>query len=184
MPTSRDTDSGQAEIPDHRERKPLISASGNPTMPLPKAAKKADAAIDYGVLPELIGYQLRLAQVRVFRDFMQTIGNHEISPGLLGVLMLIEANPGLKQSEMAAAVHLDRSTMVGVIDRLERRGWVVRKAAATDRRAYQLMLTETGATLMLEFRRLVMEHEKRILAGLSQAQIDALRELLPKICPT
>ena len=138
-------------------------------------------AIDYGLLPKLIGYQLRLAQVRVFKDFMQATAAHEISPGLLGVLLLIQANPGLNQSELAAAVALDRSTMVGVIDRLERRGWVERKAAQADRRAYQLVLTASGAERLRQFTALVAEHEKRILAGLSETEIRVLHQLLPKI---
>jgi len=150
-------------------------------MPKKTSPDPAGIPINHGILPDLIGYQLRLAQIRVFRDFMDATAAHDISPGLLGVLLLIEANPGLKQSELAAAVHLDRSTMVGVIDRLERRGWVERRAARADRRAYQVLLTQAGGAQMREFRQLLAQHEQRIIAGLSPAEIDTLHRLLPRI---
>jgi len=87
---------------------------------IPAASKKSD--VDYGLLPGLVGYQLRMAQIALFRDFAQGPGGEDVTPGLFGVLVIIEANPDLKQSELARATHLDRSTVVTVIDNLERRG--------------------------------------------------------------
>ena len=89
---------------------------------------------DFGVLPDLVGYQLRMAQIALFRDFAEGPGGEDVTPGLFGVLVIIEANPDLKQSELARATHLDRSTVVTVIDNLERRGLVQRRAAPNDRR--------------------------------------------------
>jgi hypothetical protein len=45
------------------------------------------------VLTSLIGYQLRQAQLAIFSDFQETIGAHAITPGLFGVLVVIDANP-------------------------------------------------------------------------------------------
>jgi len=139
------------------------------------------STLDYGTLRGLIGYQLRLAQVRVFRDFMRNVPPHDVSPGLLGMLMLIEANPGLTQSALAAAVELDRSTMVGVIDRMEARGWVERRVTRNDRRAYQLILTPAGAAAVDQFKNLVAAHEKRILSGLSEPETRILHDLLTRV---
>ena len=146
-----------------------------------KAPPAKAAALDHGTLPGLIGYQLRLAQIRVFRDFMRDASPHDVSPGLLGMLMLIEANPGLTQSALAVAVALDRSTMVGVIDRLEARGWVERRVTRNDRRAYQLILTAAGAVAVGELKNLVAAHEKRILSGLSQSETRVLHNLLTRV---
>ena len=73
--------------------------------------KRARSELKPGILPELIGYRLRLAQQAVFRDFAAQVG--ELSPGRAGMLLLIEANPGVPQGRLAEAVRLDRSTMVG-----------------------------------------------------------------------
>ena len=77
----------------------------------------SDDPLQPGALAGLLGYRLRLAQQAVFRDYASSVG--EVSPGRVGILLLIDANPGVTQSRLARAVHLDRSTMVGVIDTLE-----------------------------------------------------------------
>ena len=53
------------------------------------------------MLPGLLGYRLRLAQQVVFRDFAKSVA--ELSPGRVGILLLIDANPGVTQSRLAEA---------------------------------------------------------------------------------
>src|SRR5258706_15523587 len=82
--------------------------------------KRARGELKAGVLPDLIGYRLRVAQQTVFRDFAAPVG--EPSPGRAGILLLIEANPRVTPSPLAQAGRLDRAPMVGVVDSLEERG--------------------------------------------------------------
>ncbi|MCX7173020.1 MAG: MarR family transcriptional regulator [Proteobacteria bacterium] len=145
--------------------------------------REPGSEIDFGHLPDLIGYQLRLAQIAIFRDFALTLGELDITPGLFGVLTIIEANPGLKQTELAKATHLDRSTVVSVIDNLERRVLVERRAAASDRRSNSLHLTAEGKTLLKKLKKLVAEHEQRIKGNLSEAEQATLIRLMRKILP-
>lgn len=138
-------------------------------------------AADYGLLPELIGYNLRRAQVRVFQDFATTVGAHDITPGQFGVLTIIAANPGLNQSELGAAMGVDRSTVVAVIDRLEERELVQRRPAPNDRRSYALGLTAKGTDLLARLEPLVRAHEVRISARLVPAEQRELIRLLRKM---
>src|SRR5437588_12729541 len=78
------------------------------------------AGLKPGMLPGLLGYRLRLAQQAVFRDFAESVS--DLSPGRTGMLLLVDANPGLTQTRPAHAVALDRSTMVGGVETLEERG--------------------------------------------------------------
>lgn len=142
-----------------------------------------DKGLDFGILPSLAGYQLRLAQIAIFRDFAQSLGEFEVTPGLFGVLVIIDANSGLKQSELARAAHLDRSTVVSVIDNLERRGLVERRAADNDRRSNALVLTPDGSALLKKLKRRVNDHEKRLVQHLSEDERTTLVTLLQKIFP-
>jgi DNA-binding MarR family transcriptional regulator len=137
-----------------------------------------DEALRPGQLPGLLGYRLRLAQQAVFRDFAAGVG--EVSPGRVGILFLIEANPGVTQSRLSRAVHLDRSTMVGVIHTLEGRGLVERRRGE-DRRTNGLWLTRRGRSLMSRLKDRIELHEQRIavrLSGAERAQLIALLEKL------
>ena len=134
-----------------------------------------------GLLPGLIGYQLRLAQRAIFADFADAVDGAGISPGLFGILVIIDANAGLTQQALADAAHLDRSTMVTVIDKLEHRKLVERRAA--DRRSNGLFLTAAGATLLRSLRRKVAQHERRVVQNLSERERSQLVSLLQRILP-
>lgn len=139
------------------------------------------AAAHLGLLPSLLGYRLRLAQRAVFEDFRESIGEPDISPGLFGILVIIEANPGLKQTTLANAALLDRSTMVPALNKLEARGLVTRRASAQDRRVNGLWLTSAGVALLLRLKRRVLAHERRLTAGLSELERAQLFDLLARL---
>jgi DNA-binding MarR family transcriptional regulator len=138
-------------------------------------------APELGVLPGLIGYQLRLAQRAIFADFADTVGENGISPGLFGILVIIGENAGLTQQSLANAAHLDRSTVVTVIDKLEERGLVERHAA--DRRSNGLFLADKGSALLRELKRKVAQHERRVVRDLSARERGQLVALLQRILP-
>lgn len=137
-----------------------------------------DLALKPGILPGLLGYRLRLAQQAVFRDFAQSVP--EVSPGRVGVLLLIEANPGVTQGRLARAVALERSTMVGVVDTLEARGLIERRRGS-DRRTNGLWLTRAGRSLLARVKRRIEVHEQRVASRLSVAERKALLALLEKL---
>jgi DNA-binding MarR family transcriptional regulator len=149
-----------------------------------KTPEKAKIAqLNLGILPGLVGYQLRMAQIALFRDFAQGPGEHDVTPGLFGVLVIIEANPDLKQSDLARATHLDRSTVVTVIDNLERRGLVERRAALHDRRANAIRLTAEGSALLRKLKRQVTQHEDRLGRNFSDTERETFLALLQKVFP-
>jgi DNA-binding MarR family transcriptional regulator len=141
--------------------------------------RKFDGVLAQGILPGLLGYRLRLAQQAVFRDFASTVEG--LSPGRVGILTLIEANPAVTQSRLARAVNLDRSTMVGVIDKLEERGLIERRRGAEDRRTNGLWLTRKGRALLAGAKQKIAVHERRVASRLSATERVQLIRLLAKL---
>ena len=139
------------------------------------------APVQLGRLEQLLGYALRRAQVRVFQDFEAEMTELGLTPGQLGALFLIEANRGLSQSELGAALGIDRSSVVPWIDRLQKRGWVRRAARASDRRAHALELAPAGVALLARLLPRLEAHETRIAAGLQPGDRKRLLELLAKV---
>ena len=146
----------------------------------------ADSSIptlDRGVLPTLLGYALRRTQSAVFADFAATFSQsgETLTPGEFGLLVLVERNAGLSQMALARALGIDRSTLVPILNRLQARGLLVRRASPTDGRTHALALTPAGEKSLGRFARLVRGHEKRIASGLSAAETRTLIELLEKV---
>ncbi len=135
------------------------------------------------MLPELVGYHIRLAQMAIFADFEAALGELALSPGLFGLLVIVEANPGLKQTRLADAAHLDRSTLVPALDKLEARGLVERRAAPGDRRSNGLFLTAAGAELLTAAKRTVRRHEARLARAFGTGERDKLIASLSRIFP-
>lgn len=150
---------------------------------MPKARPDRTAAppAAYGLLPDLLGYHLRRAQSAVFQDFAATINGADITPGQFGVLALIDANSGLSQTRLAGILGIDRSTLVAVLDKLERQGLVERAARPNDRRSHALKLSREGAKRFAALAQQVRRHETRIARQLSPRQRATLIALLQRI---
>lgn len=144
----------------------------------------SDEAINMGLLPQLVGFNLRCAQVAVFQHFNKSAGTAEISPPQFGALILIEANPGISQSAIASALRFDRSTLVQIIDRLEDRGFVVREVSAHDRRSHALKLTPAGETALTDLKSVVSAHEDHMTRVLTPEEKRQLLSLLARIHQT
>jgi len=134
-----------------------------------------------GMLPELIGFNLRCAHLALFQHFSTTVGQKDITAPQFGTLLLIEANPDISQSAIAAALRFDRSTLVQIIDRLEDRDLVVRRVSSTDRRSHALRLTESGAALLEKLKELAVSHEGDVAGALSTDEREQLIDLLKKL---
>ncbi len=127
------------------------------------------------------GFLLSKAAQRAAADVeaaLQPLGLRTRHYGALAALH--EAGP-LSQQRLGEWLRVDRTTMVAVVDDLERQGLVVRRRQATDRRAYALELTPAGTALLAQAREVIGAAEARALAALAapeRAQLHALLERL------
>lgn len=134
-----------------------------------------------GGLADLLGYQLRKAQVAAYQNFAEVLQSQDISPGQVGVLLLVRANPGVNQTRVGNALGIDRSTLVAVIDRLEARELIARTPSPKDRRSHALMLTQPGESYLETMLPRLREHERQIAAGLSDDERRTLIALLARV---
>jgi DNA-binding MarR family transcriptional regulator len=108
----------------------------------------ANENVDFGPLANWVGFHLRLAQTASFQAFTQEARAIDLSPGRFATLTLIGRNPGISQTALAAANGRDKSTLTPILEDLERRGFIVREKLKTDRRSYQLTLTDAGKKML------------------------------------
>jgi MarR family transcriptional regulator, organic hydroperoxide resistance regulator len=63
------------------------------------------------------------------------------------------------------------STLTGVLDRLEHRGYLTRELDAADRRSFRLPLTQAGQAVAAKVRTAMADLEREALRGLSATQV-------------
>jgi DNA-binding MarR family transcriptional regulator len=73
--------------------------------------------------------------------------------------------------ELSTETGTRATTLTGVLDRLERRGYLIRELDRTDRRSFLLPLTEAGTSAAAQVRAAITDLERGALAGLSAQQI-------------
>ncbi|HEY7664093.1 MAG TPA: MarR family transcriptional regulator [Xanthobacteraceae bacterium] len=126
------------------------------------APGRARRPLEIGVLSDHLGYLIRRLQVWVFQDFIRTLAPIDIRPAQYSVLVVIAANPGLSQSELADRLGIERARLVRVLDRLERRGLTRRLPSRNDRRSHALRLTRAGQRTLKDAMTLAAGHELQL----------------------
>ena len=85
------------------------------------------------------------------------------------------------QRDLERKLRLKPSTVNGMVDRLEAKGYVSRRASPQDGRVRLVSLTEAGRSKVQDFHVIVEETERRFTAGLSEQERGQLRQLLSRI---
>src|SRR5436190_15820428 len=85
----------------------------------------------------------------------------DLSPASALVLsMVADAESPLSPNQIAERLIISRATVTGLIDSLERRGYVQRRPHRADRRMLLVELTDTGRQVANAFRPIVYQHQK------------------------
>lgn len=106
-----------------------------------------------------------------------------LSPSQFNVINLLHGLPeGLSQSALGRQLLMHRSNLTGLVDKLERRGLVVRRAAPDDRRAYRVALTASGTKLVEGILPHYYRGAELALGGLSAERAARLTRELDEIC--
>jgi DNA-binding MarR family transcriptional regulator len=140
--------------------------------------RKGRRDIDLDVLTDHLGYALRRAQVWVFQDFIRTLSAIDIRPAQYSVLVVIGANPGLSQAELADRLAIERARLVHMLDHLQQRGLTERLPSPSDRRTHALQLTKEGQRLLKRAKALAARHEARLTERIGAEARAQVLELL------
>jgi DNA-binding MarR family transcriptional regulator len=115
---------------------------------------------------------------RRWHDRLAPIG---LDPRSVLVLRHVGAEEGRTQASLSTSLAVPPSRIVGIVDELEQRGLVERRANPSDRRAHALWLTGSGRKVLDDAVAVSRAHELDICAGLSEADRRQLIELLSVI---
>jgi DNA-binding MarR family transcriptional regulator len=127
---------------------------------------------------EDVGLLLRLAHRRAATAFTGALQPLGVDLRHVGVLRILHGLGPRSQRQLIDALGSDKSAMVRTVDDLERLGLVWRAAAVGDRRAYAVELTPAGRDLLGDAEEIVGRVGAELLAGLSEMEREALRDLL------
>jgi DNA-binding MarR family transcriptional regulator len=128
-----------------------------------------------------VGFLLAKAYQRASALFKEEFDCYDLTPQQFGLLAFLWQEDGRSQAELSAKSHVDRTTMSGIVDRLEKEGLVKRLPHPDDRRAYQVFLSNKGKAMEDELCDLAIHAQQKLNAPLTIEQQAILVHLLEKL---
>lgn len=112
-------------------------------------------------LVRLPGYVLRRASAATVAELNQRLQSLDLRHAEAACLLLIDASPGLTQSQIGRLLEIQRSNMVPFVLRLEGRGLIRREKV--DGRSQGLILTPSGRSVLAKARKVVEAYESALI---------------------
>lgn len=113
-------------------------------------------------LKDFPGYALRRASAAAMQQLARGLRRLDLRPAEASVLMVIESNPNISQSEIGRMLDIAGANMAPLVSRLEKRELVERRRV--DGRSHGLQLTAAGRALNLRAKKAMKSHEDQLLA--------------------
>jgi DNA-binding MarR family transcriptional regulator len=132
------------------------------------------------------GYQLTAALLRaadaLLRGSQKLFRPHGLTAAQFNVLNLIAGSEsGMSQRELSDKLVVDRSNVTGLLDRMEKAGWVRREDDPDDRRIYRISLSITGRKLWEKVNPQYLAAVAEVTQGFSRNQIRNCIDLLVRM---
>lgn len=121
---------------------------------------------------DMAGHLIRRLHQQSTQLFVQRTlaAGFDLTPVQFAALDTIFTHPATDQAFVAEMIGYDRATIGGVIERLEKKGWIRRVVSDRDRRARELSLTDAGNHVRSALRPIVQDLQKDILRPLSDTE--------------
>jgi len=128
----------------------------------------------------IVGFHIRLAHGAVYRHFTETFSDLELTQKQVSVLWLVDDHPDIAQIGLAKRMRMDRATTMAIINRLQKRGFIVRGKSKTDGRKQTLNLTDDGRQALALAKVAIKEHEKWLRSRFNKKEVETLIEMLSR----
>lgn len=97
------------------------------------------------------------------------------------VMMLLQRNYELSMGELSNSLNIPMSTLNGIIDRLVKKGYIIKQKAEEDKRIILASLTEEGKKLVQDMKNMISKYISIILKELTEEEKTVLLNIVMKI---
>jgi len=102
----------------------------------------------------------------------------EVTPIQVMLLFFLQKNDGSSLTQISQGLMLENPTVTGLIDRLEKSGYVKRSDHPNDRRVYLVHITEKGKKVASKALPIIKKLNEQIKEGYSKSEIDDFKKVL------
>ncbi len=148
--------------------------------PVPVAEPCIDE-VDPSCVETLLGYNARRAALAVIDVFLQRMAQYKLRPVDFSVASLIVHNPGITSRQLCSTLGILPPNLVGMINALEKRGLIDKRAHPSDGRANGLHASAEGIALLQQAQATALALEDEVASNLTASERKTLIRLLKKV---
>ena len=147
------------------------------------AAKAVAAAAASGgyLLEDQVGFRLRKAHQRATNIFADLMAEFDVTPTQFAALAKLDDLGAISQNQLGRLTAMDPATILGVVGRLHRSGWLRARTSVEDQRLMLIELTTEGQARTKAMKVKAAMVSARTLSPLSAAEAQTLNELLARL---
>jgi DNA-binding MarR family transcriptional regulator len=127
------------------------------------------------------GFLLHKAALLMVEDVEESLEGLGMRARYFFVLASLAGGPRFSQQDLSRLLNLDPTTVVSVIDEMERNRHVERRRDPADRRRYNLILTESGRAALAQAEQVAGAAEARFFAAVGEEEVGALSGMLGRL---
>ena len=139
-----------------------------------------EAEADY-LLDEQIGFLLRKAHQRASDIFNAVMGQFDITPTQFAALAKLHEVGETSQNRLGRMTSMDPATILGVVNRLKKRGFIDQRVDPKDARMILLSLSEAGLRQIEEMESAALRVSAETLAPLTKTEVRQFLAILGKL---
>lgn len=132
-------------------------------------------------LQDCINFILTHAQNAVFTYFKRELHHLDVTPIQYASLKCLWEEDGQMPSQLAETLHLDSSTVTGILSRLQDKGLIIRSFNTGDRRKVIVHLTDEGRALEKPVSEIIERLNHELTDGISEADMEVFHMVIGTI---
>ena len=132
-------------------------------------------------LQDCINFILTHAQNAVFTYFKRELHHLDVTPIQYASLKCLWEEDGQMPSQLAETLHLDSSTVTGILSRLQDKGLIIRSFNTGDRRKVSVDLTDEGRAVEKPVSEIIERLNHELTDGISEADMEVFHRVIGTI---
>lgn len=132
-------------------------------------------------LNDSFGFILNKVNTKLKNELLQRLKEHDVTPEQWAILNCLWEQDGITPKVLADLTFKDKPNTNRILEKLIRKGLVVRKAHPVDKRAFQMFLTESGWALREQLIPQVKQLLAKAAAGIEPDKVAEMKKLLNQI---
>lgn len=128
-----------------------------------------------------ICFKLNRVSRKIYRYYESKLASFNVTPSQFYVLSVLWKYDGLKFKDLALKLSMDGATLTGILDRMDKRGFIEKRDDPDDRRSIRIFLTQESKELEPDLINIANNLDKNLRSDVSEDEFELFLQIIDKL---